>query len=87
MAILIRQLILREKGAASAVKKQSKVAAEGLIKLHVNEDKTKGALVEVNSQTDFVAKNENFVKLMTNFTPCYLNNNISSVEELNKSKN
>lgn len=78
--------ILREKGAASAVKKQSKVAAEGLIKLHVNEDKTKGALVEVNSQTDFVAKNENFVKLTDKILHHVFDNNISSVEDLNKSQ-
>lgn len=78
--------ILREKGAASAVKKQSKVAAEGLIKLHVAEDNSKGALVEINSQTDFVAKNEVFIDLTDKIVKHVYDNDISTVEELNASE-
>lgn len=49
---------LRKKGLASAAKKSSRVAAEGLVAVAV--DGSKGAVVEVNSETDFVAKNEMF---------------------------
>lgn len=49
---------LRKKGLASAAKKASRIAAEGLVAVAV--DGTKGAVVEVNSETDFVAKNDTF---------------------------
>ena len=51
---------LREKGLATAQKKANRVAAEGLCKALVSEDGKKGVAVEVNSETDFVAKNERF---------------------------
>lgn len=78
--------LLREKGAASAVKKQSKVAAEGLIKLFVAEDNSRGALVEVNSQTDFVAKNEVFINLTDKIVKHIYDNDLATVEELNASE-
>ena len=49
---------LREKGLATAQKKASRVAAEGLCKTLVSEDGKKAVVVEVNAETDFVAKNE-----------------------------
>ncbi|MCG3719911.1 translation elongation factor Ts, partial [Aliarcobacter butzleri] len=52
---------LREAGLGKAAKKAGNVAAEGLISVLVNSDNTKAVLLELNSQTDFVAKNENFV--------------------------
>ena len=52
---------LREKGLATAEKKASRVAAEGLCRTLVSEDGKKAVVVEVNSETDFVAKNEKFV--------------------------
>ena len=51
---------LREKGLATAQKKASRVAAEGLCKTLVSEDEKKAVVVEVNSETDFVAKNAKF---------------------------
>ena len=51
---------LREKGLATAQKKASRVAAEGLCKTLVSEDGKKAVVVEVNSETDFVAKNATF---------------------------
>ena len=51
---------LREKGLATAQKKASRVAAEGLCKTLVTEDGKSAVVVEVNSETDFVAKNEKF---------------------------
>ena len=53
--------ILREKGLASATKKASRVAAEGIVAAY--NDGTAGALVEINCETDFVAKGEPFVNL------------------------
>ena len=76
---------LREKGLAKAAKKANKVAAEGLITLVIDENNTKAALTEVNSQTDFVAKNENFVALTKKVTEHVFNNEIKNIEELNAS--
>ena len=50
--------ILRKKGEAQAVKKASRIAAEGLVKIVVKDNTA--VMVEVNSETDFVAKNEKF---------------------------
>jgi len=54
---------LRTKGLAKAAKKAGRVAAEGLV--GVVAEGNSGALVEVNSETDFVARNENFQKMVT----------------------
>ena len=51
---------LREKGITKAAKKSSRIAAEGLVLAYVSEDNKVGAAIEVNSETDFVAKNEEF---------------------------
>lgn len=51
---------LREKGLATAQKKAGRIAAEGIVMLKVSEDEKKAVAVEVNAETDFVAKNEKF---------------------------
>ena len=51
---------LREKGLATAQKKAGRIAAEGIVMLKVTEDSKKAVAVEVNAETDFVAKNEKF---------------------------
>lgn len=51
---------LRENGLAKAAKKASRIAAEGIVTTVVSEDGKKASMVEVNSETDFVAKNEKF---------------------------
>lgn len=53
--------VLREKGLSKAAKKSGRIAAEGLVRIAHNEDKSQAAIVEVNSETDFVAKNEEFI--------------------------
>jgi len=53
--------LLREKGLAKAAKKAGRVAAEGLVKFAFSSDAKKAAIIEVNSETDFVAKNDDFV--------------------------
>ncbi len=52
--------LLREKGLATAAKKSGRIAAEGIVKAYITDDKKVGVLVEVNSETDFVAKNDEF---------------------------
>ena len=53
--------ILRKKGVASAAKKAGRDAGEGIIAQYLNDDRSKGILVEVNCETDFVAKNKDFI--------------------------
>ena len=52
--------LLRERGIAKAAKKSGRVAAEGLVEGYISADGKIGAIVEVNSETDFVAKNDEF---------------------------
>ncbi|KLE08020.1 translation elongation factor Ts [Aliarcobacter butzleri] len=77
---------LREAGLGKAAKKAGNVAAEGLISVLVNSDNTKAVLLELNSQTDFVAKNENFVNLTKEITTHALNNGIADAQTLASSK-
>lgn len=77
--------LLKERGAAKAVKKSAKVAAEGVIKLKVSDNHDKASLVEINTQTDFAAKNDKFVDLSNRILDFVYENGITSVEELNKS--
>ena len=56
--------LLREKGLAKAAKKAGRIAAEGLVKIAFSDDNKEAAVVEVNSETDFVAKNEEFVQFV-----------------------
>ena len=53
--------ILKEKGLAKAEKKAGRIAAMGLVKTAFSEDGKSAAIVEVNSETDFVAKNDEFI--------------------------
>lgn len=69
---------LRTKGLAKAAKKSGRVAAEGLVAVAV--EGGKGVAVEVNSETDFVAKNEEFQNMVRNIAQAALN--VNSVEEL-----
>lgn len=56
--------LLREKGLAKAAKKAGRVASQGLVKLAFSADGKKAAAIEVNSETDFVAKNEEFIEFV-----------------------
>jgi len=57
---------LREKGLATAAKKAGRIAAEGLVHVVVKDDQSEAVIVEVNSETDFVAKNEEFRTFVAN---------------------
>jgi elongation factor Ts len=54
--------LMRKSGAAKADKKASRVAADGRVVITISEDGKEGAIVEVNSETDFVAKDDNFIE-------------------------
>src|SRR5436190_16305383 len=58
------QELLRKKGISKAASKGGRVAAEGLIGVFVSPDSRTGAIVEVNCETDFVARNDDFLKLV-----------------------
>jgi len=74
--------LLREKGLATAAKKAGRVAAEGLVFTALSNDRKKGAIVEVNSETDFVAKNEEFVTFVQNMAKQVLNSTADTVDAL-----
>jgi len=63
---------LREKGIAKAAKKMDRIASEGIISSYIHGGRI-GVIVEINSETDFVAKNESFVKLAHDFAERALN--------------
>lgn len=73
---------LREKGMASAAKKASRVAAEGLVKCVVSDDKKVAVAVEVNCETDFVARSDQFIALIGNIANHLLQSNATTVEEV-----
>jgi elongation factor Ts len=72
--------ILRKKGVASAAKKAGRDAGEGIIAQSISADLSKGILVEVNCETDFVAKNEDFVAFSNSVAEELLNNPDADME-------
>ena len=73
--------ILRKKGVATAAKKSGRSASEGVIAQSISSDRSKGILVEVNCETDFVAKNEDFVAFSTSIAGELLENPGIDLEE------
>ena len=73
---------LREKGMASAAKKAGRVAAEGLVKCIVSKDGKTAVAVEVNCETDFVARSDQFVALVDKIATLLLTSNATTVEEV-----
>lgn len=74
--------ILREKGLAAAAKKTGRIAAEGIVVSLVDENKNVGVILEVNSETDFVAKNESFVEFTKNVAKTIIDFSPKDIEEL-----
>lgn len=73
---------LREKGISKAAKKSSRVAAEGVVAAFVSEDAKTGAVIEVNAETDFVSKNEEFVAFVNKLVEIVAEKAPKDVEEL-----
>ena len=76
--------ILREKGLASAAKKASRIAAEGVVVAYYDDAKQVASMVEVNCETDFVAKNEKFVELANKIAKTVAEKNPADVDALLK---
>ncbi len=71
---------LKEKGLAKAAKKAGRVAAEGLVKIAFSEDHKTAAIVEVNSETDFVSKNEEFITFVDDLAKLALGAESTDIE-------
>jgi elongation factor Ts len=74
--------VLREKGLAVAAKKASRIAAEGVVDILVADDNKSAAMIEVNAETDFVAKNATFLEFVQNLLKTILATRPANVEEL-----
>ena len=77
---------LREKGLAAAAKKAGRIAAEGVVASYVSEDAKIGVVVEVNCETDFVAKTDNFINFSKNVAKHIAMANPADVDELMNQK-
>ena len=78
--------LLRERGITKAAKKSDRIAAEGLVYCYVTDDKKVGVVLEVNAETDFVAKNEEFRKFVADTAKQIAVTNPASVEALLEEK-
>ncbi|PVY61219.1 translation elongation factor Ts (EF-Ts) [Pusillimonas noertemannii] len=76
--------LLRVKLGSKASKAASRVTAEGLVGLYVSGDAKKGAVVEVNCETDFVAKNDDFVKFVSDIAQLVADKNPADVAALSE---
>ncbi len=74
--------VLREKGLSVAAKKADRIAAEGVVDILVADDKKSAAMIEVNAETDFVAKNATFLEFVKNILKTILATRPANVEEL-----
>lgn len=74
--------LMRKSGAARADKKASRIAADGAIKALVTDDRKSAAILEINSETDFVAKDDNFQSFADGVLQAVLDHKPASVEEL-----
>jgi len=76
--------ILRKKGAASAAKRADRVASEGIIATRLSDDRKLAAIVEVNCETDFVARNAEFESYVNKIADALIANEINNLDELMK---
>ena len=74
--------LLREKGLANQAKKADRVAAEGMVVAKVNDNNTIGAVVEVNSETDFVANTDEFKAFVNSVADTIIEKNPADVDAL-----
>lgn len=74
--------IMRKSGQAKAVKKAGRTAAEGLVVILVNADNTKAVMLEVNCETDFVARDDNFIEFVNHCAKLALEHGLDTVTAL-----
>lgn len=77
--------LLRKKGAAVATKRAEKSANEGIVLTRISDDKKSGTMVEVNCETDFVARSEDFISFANSVLDTVFINKIKNLDELLKS--
>jgi elongation factor Ts len=77
---------LRKSGKAKADKKSGRVAAEGIVTIRVSSDNKRAVLLEINSETDFVARDKNFLAFVDAVAATALDNNITDVNKLNSTQ-
>lgn len=73
---------LREKSLAASAKKAARIAAEGIVSSYVTDDHKVGAIVEVDCETDFVAKTDDFKALVNSVAKLVVEKNPADVDEL-----
>jgi elongation factor Ts len=73
---------LRKKGAAMATKRADKIAKEGAVKSSISEDKTSGVIIEINCETDFVAKGDGFQNFTQKISDLTLENKTDDLSNL-----
>ena len=78
--------LLRERGITKAAKKSDRIAAEGLVETYISEDGKVGVVVEVNAETDFVARNEEFKNFVADVAKQVASENPANVEALLEEK-
>lgn len=78
--------LLRKKGAAMAMKRADKVANEGAVKSKISEDKKNGVIIEINCETDFVSKGDEFQNFAENVAAAALNEGTDDVDKILSSK-
>ena len=76
--------LLREKGLAAQTKKAGRIAAEGMVYAEVDKEKKVGVVIEVNAETDFVAKNDKFKSLVYGAARAVIDENPADVDALLK---
>ena len=75
---------LREKGLGKAAKKSSRLASEGLVTVEIDDNFKSATILEVNSETDFVAKNQDFIDMNKFITSHIKSSGVETVEDLMK---
>lgn len=78
--------LLRTTGAAKADKKAGRIAAEGVVSIYISDDSKLGVIVEVNSETDFVAKGDDFQGFAADIAAVVASENPADIDALNETK-
>jgi len=73
--------VLREKGLTKAAKKSGRIAAEGLVRVVISEDCQKSGIIEVNIETDFASKNEDFIAFVDTLAAQTLTTKATGIED------
>ncbi len=74
--------LMRKSGQATAAKKAGRTAADGIVAIKFSDDKKRAVMVEVNCETDFVAKDDNFTSFVDAVAGCALGSDVADVEAL-----